>query len=103
VVDAQANNVSLSGALLSSPVAFEPGEEVVVVFNVPIARRPFSIPARVIRTVLATSTTGGWRYELGVQYFHLSSELLKIFNNFFVICSRGTSREIDAQVSFNNR
>jgi hypothetical protein len=103
VVDAQTENVSLSGALLSSPVAFEPGDELVVVFNVPTERRLFSIPARVTRAVAVACEPMGCRYELGVQYLHLGSELLRIFSNFFVICSRGTGWGIDAQVSFNNR
>jgi Tfp pilus assembly protein PilZ len=38
----------MSGAMLKSPREYPPGEELMVVFNTPNARRPLTIPAEVV-------------------------------------------------------
>ena len=48
IFEARAANISMSGAMLKSPREYPPGEELMVVFNTPNARRPLTIPAEVV-------------------------------------------------------
>ena len=85
IVETESGNISMSGAMLKSPREYTPGEELIVVFNTPNARRPLTIPAEVVWSDMIGWRGGKLEFQLGVKYLYLNSDHQKIFNDFLSV------------------
>jgi hypothetical protein len=79
VFEAETENVSRSGALLKSPVAFRAGQGLAVVFNPPGLRSIFGVAAEVVWSSRLEDEQGTGGYQLGVRY-HLSPDHRRVFD-----------------------
>ena len=75
----------MSGAMLNSPREYTPGEELIVVFNTPNARRPLTIPAEVVWSDVSDRRGAKLKFQLGVKYLYLNTDYQKIFNDFLAV------------------
>lgn len=89
VFDAHTENLSLSGALLKSPVEFSPGKDLTIVFNPPGLRSMFTVQAQVIWSSCLDTGGGASCYQLGVRYRHLTTGHRRIFSE--VLNAAGSS------------
>ena len=87
VFDAKTDNISLSGALLLSPLGYSPGEQLVIVINAPCVRKMLTVAAEVIWSTFLEPESEGYEYQVGVKYLYLSADNQKIFSNFLATCS----------------
>jgi hypothetical protein len=81
VFDARTDNFSLSGALLVSEVEVDNGREMVIVINPRDGGKLMAIPVEVIRSE-RLEENGENKYEIGVRYYHLSSDQHSFIQNY---------------------
>ncbi len=70
VLEAWAENFSLSGACLILSQKIEPGKEMGIIFKLPF-RKMFAVPAQVVWSKEDSQDLTSPRYKAGVQFFYL--------------------------------
>ncbi len=79
VLEARAENFSLSGACLQTSGEFVPGKSLGVILRFPGARKFFVIPAEVAWSQACASEDGGAPDRLGIKYFYLLPDVRENF------------------------
>jgi len=85
VFEARAENLSLSGACLWSPVAFSPGKSLGLILKLPGAGKFLVIPAEVVWSRAFNSGSGEDRRQIGIKYLYLSPDLEDGFKELFKV------------------
>jgi len=73
VIEARADNISLTGACLSSPVEYAAGQSLGLIVKLPGVRKLYAIPAEVVWSRVGRGE-GGAHFRLGVKYLYLLPE-----------------------------
>jgi len=71
IFETKTRNFSLQGACLFSPVEFEPGEDLSLIFKLPV-KKMFAVPAQVVWSKRIKSSEP-YGYQIGVEYICLPS------------------------------